>query len=202
MCQFLLTKTCRYKSRSEKDKNQETAKTNEPNKHEVHTFYVLHWLYFMTYIIFLRNRLLYYRKRTSPQNLYFHMRNHSGICIFMSWGLHFAAKDMSLCSFHMMQYLLHIPPICKSLLPLLSNSRFFERTITHLLAHFDALLIHFSIFYSLLIFQKSTEVWCKILQISNITKMVKLLNFGTAASSKINGSLVSGDAHRVSNAIR
>ena len=42
MCQFLLTKTCRYKSRSEKDKNQETAKTNEPNKHEVHTFYVLH----------------------------------------------------------------------------------------------------------------------------------------------------------------
>ena len=200
MCQFLLTKTCRYKSRSEKDKNQETAKTNEPNKHEVHTFYVLHWLYFMTSIIFLRNRLLQDEDFTSEpvlsheeplRNMYLYVMRFT----FCSQG-------------HVPMQFPHDAVISShssnSQIPAASYIKLkdFWKTITHLLAHFDALLIHFSIFYSLLIFQKSTEVWCKILQISNITKMVKLLNFGTAASSKINGSLVSGDAHWVSNAIR
>ena len=45
--------------------------------------------------------------------------------------------------------------------------------------HFDALLMHFSFFYILLILQKSTKILRKIFGISKNTKLVKLLAFET-----------------------
>ena len=138
--------------------------------------YVLHWIHF---IIFFRNRLrrwLYFRTSTFTWEVT--GRNF----VFLSWYLHFAAKDskdINLYRFHMLisshsSQHLDIPSV--------STIRFTEiRKSYH--TSFGAFLMHFwctfPFFYILLILQKSTKKLCKIFWISKIAKLVKLLALET-----------------------
>ena len=139
--------------------------------------YVLHLIYFIFF--FFRNRLrrwLYFRTSTFTWEVT--GRN----CVFLSWYLHFAAKDskdINLYRFHMLisshsSQHLDIPSV--------STIRFTEiRKNYH--TSFGAFLMHFwctfPFFYILLILQKSTKKICKIFWISKIAKLVKLLALET-----------------------
>ena len=90
-------KNMQIEFKSKNNKSQETAKTNEPKQHQVHTFT-------MSCIDFISKyfspEIACYRKMTLLQNMYFYMRNHWGkfYCSFTKST--FATKDMSLCRFH------------------------------------------------------------------------------------------------------
>ena len=109
--------------------------------------YVLHWIYFIFF--FFRNRLrrwLYFRTSTFTWEVT--GRNF----VFLSWYLHFAAKDskdINLYRFHML-ISSHSSQHLTFLLSPLSDSRKFGKAITHLLAHswctFDARFLFFTFY--------------------------------------------------------
>ena len=140
--------------------------------------YVLHWIYFIFF--FFRNRLrrwLYFRTSTFTWEVT--GRNF----VFLSWYLHFAAKDskdINLYRFHMLisshsSQHLDIPSV--------STIRFTEiRKSYH--TSFGAFLMHFwCTFPFFLHFTNSAKIHkkkiCKIFWISKIAKLVKLLALET-----------------------
>ena len=94
-----------------------------------------------------------------------------GNSVFLSWYLHFAAKDskdINLYRFHMLNFFTFLTTFGHSFClhyQIQGNSEklshIFWRILDALLMHFwctfDALLMHFSFFYILLILQKSTK---------------------------------------------
>ena len=106
--------------------------------------------------------------------------------IFLSECFRFAAKDISLCRFHMLisshSSTIFAYAFC-FLYQIQGNSKTYHTSsgtcLMHVWCIFDALLMHFSFFYILLILQKSTKILRKIFWISKITKLVKLLAFET-----------------------
>ena len=106
--------------------------------------------------------------------------------IFLSECFRFAAKDISLCRFHMLisshSSTIFAYSFC-FLYQIQGNSKTYHTSSGTFLMHFDAFLMHFwctfPFFFILLILQKSTKILRKIFWISKITKLVKLLAFET-----------------------
>lgn len=98
-------KNMQIEFKSKNNKSQETAKTNEPKQHQVHTFT-------MSCIDFIAKyfspEIACYMKMTLLQNTYFYMRNLWGKLYCSFTKSTFATKDMSICRFLNNIYL-HIP---------------------------------------------------------------------------------------------
>ena len=155
ICQFLSQKNA-YKFRSKKIQKPRNRKSQRAKSmSSTYLQHVLHWLYFITSF---SSEIACYRKMILLQNIYFYLRSHWEKFHFSFIVLTFCSKGHILLQVPHANFCTFLNNIWTFLLPPVSNSRKFEK-LSHISWRIlDALLMHFSFFYILLILQKSTKI--------------------------------------------